>query len=143
MFKNIQVVHLPQLGPDILHGYLVPRITVYRIMYGQNVYVTMNADGSSAHYRTEEGDLSFRGVEEISCVGHHRSCRVVWGGVGMGGRWDWVRCQTLVVVVNPQAANSSLTLACTFRFRSTTSRGQETMVTMNSHKLLMSTTRRL
>ena len=66
MLKNIQVIHLPQLGPDILHGHLKPRITVYRIMDGQNVYVTMNADGSGAHYRTEEGDLAFCGVEKIS-----------------------------------------------------------------------------
>ena len=83
MFKNIQVIHLPQLGPDILHGHLEPRVTVYRIMYGQNVYVTMNANGSSAHYRTEERDLAFRSVEEISCVGHRRPCRVFWG-VGWG-----------------------------------------------------------
>jgi hypothetical protein len=65
MLKNIQIIHLAQLGPNILHGHLEPGITVYRIMYGQNVYVTMNADGSSAHYRTEEGDLAFCAVEEI------------------------------------------------------------------------------
>jgi len=65
MFENIQVVHRPQLGPNVLHGHLKPRITVYRIMNGQNVYVTMDADGSSAHYRTEEGDLAFCGVEEM------------------------------------------------------------------------------
>ena len=78
MFKNIQVIHLPQLGPDILHGHLEPRVAVYRIVYGQNVYVTVDADGSSAHYRAEEGDFAFRGIEEISCIGHRRPCRVAW-----------------------------------------------------------------
>jgi hypothetical protein len=65
MLKNIQIIHPPQLGPDIFHGHLMARISIYRIMYGQNVNVTMNADRSSAHYRTEEGDFAFRAVEEI------------------------------------------------------------------------------
>ena len=65
MFENLQIIHPPQLGPNIFHGHLVPRIAVYRIMYRQNVYVTVDADGSSAHYRAEEGDLAFCAVEEI------------------------------------------------------------------------------
>jgi len=66
MLKNIQVIHPPQLGPDVIHGHLMARVSIYRIMYGQDVYVTVNADRSSAHYRTEEGDFAFCTVEEIS-----------------------------------------------------------------------------
>jgi hypothetical protein len=65
MFESIQIVHLAQLGPKVLHGHLIPCITVYRIVHGQDVRVTMNADGPGAHYRTEERDLGFWAVEEI------------------------------------------------------------------------------
>jgi len=66
MLKNIQIIHPPQLGPDVIHGHLMARVSIYRIMYGQDVYMTVNADRSSAHYRTEEGDFAFCAVEEIS-----------------------------------------------------------------------------
>ena len=46
MFKDIQIIHPPQLGPNIFHGHLMLRIVIDRIMYGQDVDVTMNADRS-------------------------------------------------------------------------------------------------
>ena len=44
MFKDIQVVHPLQPGPDIFHGHLMPRIAVGVVMYGQDMDVTMNPD---------------------------------------------------------------------------------------------------
>ena len=62
MLKNIQVIHPPQLGPDFVHGHLMARVSIYRIMYGQDVYMAVNADRPSAHYRTEEGNFAFCAV---------------------------------------------------------------------------------
>ena len=86
VFKDIQVIYPPQLSPNILHGNLMPCISIYRIVYGQNVYVTMDADGSSAHYRTEEGDFAFCTIEEIPRIGRHRVVFLVLevGGTGKG-----------------------------------------------------------
>ena len=49
-------------------------------MYGQNVYVTMGADGSSAHYRMEEGDFTFRTGNPLD---QKTSCRFPCSRVGV------------------------------------------------------------
>ena len=46
-------------------------------MYGQHVYVTVDADGPSTHYRTEEGNLAFHGVKNILWVRSHSGSLLV------------------------------------------------------------------
>jgi len=64
MFKNIRIVHPPQPGPNILHGNFEPCITVK----WSCAWLEYVRGGSSAHYRTEEGDFAFRAVKEVPRV---------------------------------------------------------------------------
>ena len=132
MFKNIQIVHLPQLGPNVLHGNLESGIAVYRIVYRQNVYVTVNADRSGAHYRPEERDLALRAVEEISGVGHGRPLVVWLGRVGCKIFGDGVEKQ-ISRLLTPSALGLCRLPVGQVR--------EEIAITIDSRKILINTTR--